>query len=105
MLSRTLSECQSPALNVLIRVSQFVRNSQLCHYVTKSINLFCIKLKNLQSCNYVQKRRICRENSKYAPDEKFMAIFALAKGCQLLPPCFRTNLLTEVGAAETANNE
>ena len=25
----------------------------------------------LQICNYVQKRRICRENSKYATDENF----------------------------------
>ena len=34
---------------------------------------------NLQICNYAQKRRICRENSKYAPDKKIMAIFALAE--------------------------
>ena len=27
----------------------------------------------------MQKRRICRENSKYAPDESFLAIFALAE--------------------------
>ena len=38
-LSRSLSDCQSLTLNVMIRVSQFVRNSQqLCHYVTKSLN-------------------------------------------------------------------
>ena len=30
-------------------------------------------------CNYAQKRRICRENSKYALDNFFMAIFVLAK--------------------------
>ena len=35
MLSRALSECQS--LNVMIRVSQFVKNSQLCNYVTKAL--------------------------------------------------------------------
>ena len=29
----------------------------------------------LQICNYVQKRRICRENSKYAPDENFCGHF------------------------------
>ena len=33
----------------------------------------------LQICNYAQKQRICRENSKYALDENFMAIFALAE--------------------------
>ena len=31
---------------------------------------------NLQICNYAQKRRICRENGKYALDESFMTIFA-----------------------------
>ena len=30
-------------------------------------------------CKYAQKQRICRENSKYALDENFMAIFALAE--------------------------
>ena len=34
---------------------------------------------DLQNCNYVQKRRICRKNSKYAPDENFLGIFALAE--------------------------
>ena len=34
---------------------------------------------NLQTCNSAQKRRIFRENSKYAPDEFFLAIFALAE--------------------------
>ena len=34
---------------------------------------------NLQVCNYAQKRRFCRKNSKYAPDEKFVAIFAFAE--------------------------
>ena len=32
MLSRSLSDCQSLTLNVMIQVSQFVRKSQLCHY-------------------------------------------------------------------------
>ena len=36
MLSSSLSACQS--LKVMIRVSQFVRHSQLCHCVTKSLN-------------------------------------------------------------------
>ena len=27
----------------------------------------------------MQKRRICRENSKYAPDESFSAVFAVAE--------------------------
>ena len=31
MLLRSLSDCQSLTLNDMIRVSQFVRNSQLCH--------------------------------------------------------------------------
>ena len=34
---------------------------------------------SLQICNYAQKRRICRKNSKYALDEIFTAIFALAE--------------------------
>jgi len=34
---------------------------------------------NLQICNYTQKQRIFRENSEYAPDENFRAIFALAE--------------------------
>ena len=34
---------------------------------------------NWQICNYTQKRCICRENSNYAFDENFMAIFALAE--------------------------
>ena len=36
MLSRSLFDCQSLTLNVMIRVSQFVRKSQLSHKVTKS---------------------------------------------------------------------
>ena len=31
MLSRSLSDCKSLLLNVMIQVSQFVSNSQLCH--------------------------------------------------------------------------
>ena len=30
-LSRSLSECQSLTLKVMIKVSQFVRNTQVCH--------------------------------------------------------------------------
>ena len=37
MLLKSLSDCQSLTLNVMIQVSQFVSNSQLCHYVTKSL--------------------------------------------------------------------
>ena len=36
MLSRSL--CQSLTLNVMISVSHFVRNNQLCHHVTESLN-------------------------------------------------------------------
>ena len=31
MLSRSLSDCKSLTLNVMIQVLQFVSNSQLCH--------------------------------------------------------------------------
>ena len=31
MLPRSLSDCKSLTLNVMIQVSQFVRNSHLCH--------------------------------------------------------------------------
>ena len=41
---------------------------------------------SLQICNYAQKRRICRINSKYALDEIFMANLALA---EWLPPCLQ----------------
>ena len=37
MLSRSLSDWQLLTLNVMISVSQFVRNSQLCHKITKSL--------------------------------------------------------------------
>ena len=37
MLSRSLSACQSLTHNVMMSVSRFVRNSQLCHQVTKSL--------------------------------------------------------------------
>ena len=35
---------------------------------------------NLQICNFAQKQQICHRNSKYAPAEKFVAIFAFAEG-------------------------
>ena len=38
MLSRSLSECKPLTLSVMIQVSQFVSNSQLCHKVTNSLN-------------------------------------------------------------------
>ena len=34
---------------------------------------------NLQICDYAQKRRICRENSKYALDENFHGYFCLQR--------------------------
>ena len=44
---------------------------------------------NLQICNYVQKRPICRENSKYEFDEKILCPFLPSpKGYQLLPLFF-----------------
>ena len=39
MLSRSLSVCKSLLLNVMIQVSQFVSNSQLCHKFTKSLSI------------------------------------------------------------------
>ena len=41
MLSRSLSDCKSLAHNVMIEVSQFVSNSQLCQLcgVTKSLKI------------------------------------------------------------------
>ena len=36
MRSKSLSEYQSLTLNVMTQVSQFVRNNQLCHQVTRS---------------------------------------------------------------------
>ena len=43
-------------------------------------------------CKYAQKQQICRENSKYAPDESFVAIFALAERL----PTFATLVLINV---------
>ena len=40
MLSRSLFDCQSLTLNVMIEVSQFFSNSQLCHQVTNSLTHF-----------------------------------------------------------------
>ena len=37
MLCRSLTDCESLLLNVMIQVSQFVSNSQLCHKVTDSL--------------------------------------------------------------------
>ena len=47
MLSRSLSDCKSLTPNAMIQVSQFVCNSQLCHYVTKSLNRSQSKSKSL----------------------------------------------------------
>ena len=49
-------------------------------YITYSTEL------NLQISNYAQIRSTCRENSKYALDEIFMANLALA---EWLPPCLQ----------------
>ena len=38
---------------------------------------------NLHICDYMQKRHICRENCKYALDERFHGHFC---PCQVLPP-------------------
>ena len=39
MLSRSLFDCQSSTLNIMIRFSQFVSNSQLCHQVNNSLSM------------------------------------------------------------------
>ena len=39
MLSRSLSDCQSLSLKVMIRVSLFVWNSQLCQLVAESLTM------------------------------------------------------------------
>ena len=39
MLSRSLSDCQSLSLKVMIRVSLFVWNSQLCDRVAESLTM------------------------------------------------------------------
>ena len=44
MLSRSLSDCQSLSLKVMIRVSLFVWNSQLCDRVAESYNVFVFVL-------------------------------------------------------------
>ena len=63
----------------------------------KSVNIFLVKKQSFlgkkctvsitwymvyiayYTCNYAQKRRICRENSKYAPADNFVAIFTFAE--------------------------
>ena len=52
-------------------------SEQEVHYYIVYI-AYCTEL-NVQICNYAQKRRICRENSKYTPDKKIVAIFAFAE--------------------------
>ena len=57
-----------PSHNVSIFLGQEVYHSMV-------YNTYHTKL-NLQICNYTQKRRICRENSKNAPAKIFVGIFA-----------------------------
>ena len=40
---------------------------------------------NLQICNYAQKRRICRKNRKYPPDENFFGHFSPRQKAATLP--------------------
>ena len=47
---------------------------QEVHYYIKYIAYILNKI-----CSYAQKRHIRHKNSKYAPDEKFVAIFAFAE--------------------------
>ena len=50
MLSRSLSECQSLTLIVMVWASQFVKNNQLCHSVTKSLSM-SLSLFSCWSCH------------------------------------------------------
>ena len=43
---------------------------------------------NWQICNHSQKRRICHESSKYAPDEIFWPFLFPPKACQAHPNYF-----------------
>ena len=47
-------------------------------------------------CNYAQKRRICRQNSKYVLDDFLWPFLPSPKGCQLLPPCMNVMLMVIV---------
>ena len=47
---------------------------QKVHYYMVYIAYFTELI--VQICNYTQKWRIFRDNSKYAPEESFVAIFA-----------------------------
>ena len=47
---------------------------QVHYYSLHGIHAYYTEL-SLQNCNNAQKRRICRENSKYAPDENFCGHF------------------------------
>ena len=47
---------------------------------------------NWQICNYAQKQLICCENSKYAQDKSFMAIFPLGTP-QSLQTCLTSAIL------------
>ena len=74
-----------------------VKNSALCTSVSwaRSALLYiyityCTEL-NLQICNYVQKRHICHENSKYAPDENSYGHF-----CAPVSPSLADQILKEV---------
>ena len=56
------------------------------HYNTEHIAYYTEL--NLQNCNYAQKRRICRANSKYVPDFAFTERLPTSA---TLPPGFVDN--------------
>ena len=68
MLSRSLSDCQSLTLNVMIQVSQVVSSGQLCHYVTNSLN----RSQCLCLCSYCSSYRHHREEAHPETNELFM---------------------------------
>ena len=52
---------------------------------------------NLQSCNYAQKRRICREKANCRLTKIFLWPFVPSpKGCQLLPVSFNPDITTNL---------
>ena len=53
---------------------------------------------NVQICNYAQKQRIRRENSKSAHDKSFMVIFALA---EMLPTSATLQETQNFGCTQT----
>ena len=60
MLSRSLSECQTSIFNVVVTVSQFVRNSQLCLLIAPNVLVYLLVMPGfLVPQNNCQKGQVC----------------------------------------------